>query len=65
MVEEGVAFEPLPCEARGLDGLELPMTVPFTGEEKALNVYPEAQKNDLCLVLEILLERVKRWMEGR
>ena len=24
MVEEGVTFEPLPWEARGLDGLELP-----------------------------------------
>jgi len=31
MVEEGVALEPLPWEARGLDGLELPRSVRLRG----------------------------------
>jgi hypothetical protein len=29
IVEEGVALEPLPREARGLDGLELPKTINY------------------------------------
>jgi len=46
MVEEGAALEPLPREAKGFDGLELPRSGSDLGVRQRFDLYAGSKKAD-------------------